>query len=507
MRKASKKGFTIIELVVVIAVIAILAAVLIPTFASLINKANESVDMQLVKQMNTVLTAEELTDGKPATVVDAQKVLSDNGIMQIKPVDESNVFYWIGTDNRVLLWEKDEDDPATGKVIYPSESKKKYSGVTTPSADWADLSVDYSQLAIPVTPVEGEAFHQTMLNAIKDAEDGAVIQLPANQTVDMQGIGFQLGNYLKASDDLGKSITIDLNGSMLDFTAPWSDNIHYSVTVPAQSTLEMVNGSINIQMDNSNEAAFVIKDGARIVLRNIDMVTNGAALFPGEAASEVIVDGCNITAANYAVGTNATSSAHIRVSITNSTLTATDNTAVLMNVTSGMTISNCTITGVTHAVVVRSGAVTIENSTLVATDDRPGIYSYKDFATGYSYQGWWKDGNTLPAATLVLGDYAKAGSGGVFDYSGDVTANLTNVTLKTADANEVPTVLMASSDPSKKVNLNYDNACTIGDVKVYGSDWTPTATNVGVTISFNLNTLYVNNQPAKLENNTTKIGE
>ena len=33
-----KKGFTIVELVIVIAVIAVLAAVLIPTFSSLIQK-------------------------------------------------------------------------------------------------------------------------------------------------------------------------------------------------------------------------------------------------------------------------------------------------------------------------------------------------------------------------------------------------------------------------------------------------------------------------------------
>lgn len=46
MKKANKKGFTIVELVIVIAVIAILAAVLIPTFASVTNRANESAAMQ-----------------------------------------------------------------------------------------------------------------------------------------------------------------------------------------------------------------------------------------------------------------------------------------------------------------------------------------------------------------------------------------------------------------------------------------------------------------------------
>ena len=42
MRKTRKKGFTIVELVIVIAVIAILAAVLIPTFTNVINNAKKS---------------------------------------------------------------------------------------------------------------------------------------------------------------------------------------------------------------------------------------------------------------------------------------------------------------------------------------------------------------------------------------------------------------------------------------------------------------------------------
>ncbi|NCA68445.1 MAG: type II secretion system protein [Clostridia bacterium] len=44
--KRSKKGFTIVELVIVIAVIGILAAVLIPTFSYVVKKANQSVATQ-----------------------------------------------------------------------------------------------------------------------------------------------------------------------------------------------------------------------------------------------------------------------------------------------------------------------------------------------------------------------------------------------------------------------------------------------------------------------------
>lgn len=46
MKKMNKKGFTIVELVIVIAVIAILSAVMIPTFSGMISEANESAAYQ-----------------------------------------------------------------------------------------------------------------------------------------------------------------------------------------------------------------------------------------------------------------------------------------------------------------------------------------------------------------------------------------------------------------------------------------------------------------------------
>ena len=46
MKQSKKRGFTIVELVIVIAVIGILAGVLIPTFSNVIEKANESAALQ-----------------------------------------------------------------------------------------------------------------------------------------------------------------------------------------------------------------------------------------------------------------------------------------------------------------------------------------------------------------------------------------------------------------------------------------------------------------------------
>ena len=52
-KKTDRKGFTIVELVIVIAVIAILATVLIPTFGNMIDKANNTKTIQALKNEYT----------------------------------------------------------------------------------------------------------------------------------------------------------------------------------------------------------------------------------------------------------------------------------------------------------------------------------------------------------------------------------------------------------------------------------------------------------------------
>ncbi len=59
MKKNTRKGFTITELVIVIAVIAILAAVLIPTFSGVIKKAESSAITQETRAALTVLLSEK----------------------------------------------------------------------------------------------------------------------------------------------------------------------------------------------------------------------------------------------------------------------------------------------------------------------------------------------------------------------------------------------------------------------------------------------------------------
>ena len=102
MKKTNKKGFTIVELVIVIAVIGILAAVLIPTFGGIIDSANRAVDTQLVAQINTILAIEDVLGGGVNDAVEIQKVIKENGLKLETKVKGQYIWYDIENKKVVL---------------------------------------------------------------------------------------------------------------------------------------------------------------------------------------------------------------------------------------------------------------------------------------------------------------------------------------------------------------------------------------------------------------------
>ena len=108
MKNTKRSAFTIVELVIVIAVIAILSAVLIPTFGSIIESANKAVDTQLVAQINTVLAIEDVLGGGVNDAVEIQKVVKENGLkLQTKSKGQ---YIWYDIENkRVVLGGLDEN--------------------------------------------------------------------------------------------------------------------------------------------------------------------------------------------------------------------------------------------------------------------------------------------------------------------------------------------------------------------------------------------------------------
>ena len=79
MKRNNKKGFTIVELVIVIAVIAILAGVLIPTFSGIVEKANKSAALQEAQNVYKEVYALDLSDGTVDHDIDVDEYKAEGG--------------------------------------------------------------------------------------------------------------------------------------------------------------------------------------------------------------------------------------------------------------------------------------------------------------------------------------------------------------------------------------------------------------------------------------------
>lgn len=129
--KKLKKGFTIIELVIVIAVIGILATVLIPTFSTVIHKARVSSDEQAVRNMNTALqTASVYEDIE--SIEQVHEILAQSGF--------GKKSYTSTTENTKFVWIKNTSviahvDTKSQKITFP----KEYAGVTATDENSIDL--------------------------------------------------------------------------------------------------------------------------------------------------------------------------------------------------------------------------------------------------------------------------------------------------------------------------------------------------------------------------------
>lgn len=141
MKASKKRGFTIIELVIVIAVIAILAAVLIPTFANIIQKANVANDVALARNMNTILIADEATNGRSTDMYDVLIALEQGGfkLENLNPRADGNVFAWDKANNQIVYLDKKNPD----KPIFQAKEIGANKGDLYITTRKAEVFADY----------------------------------------------------------------------------------------------------------------------------------------------------------------------------------------------------------------------------------------------------------------------------------------------------------------------------------------------------------------------------
>ena len=109
MKKSNKKGFTIVELVIVIAVIAILAAVLIPTFSGIVRRAQISADVQLCRNLNTVLSNAKAEGRIPGSMYDVLYLINEAGYIleNLNPTSQGFYYAWDQKENSIIYIQDD----------------------------------------------------------------------------------------------------------------------------------------------------------------------------------------------------------------------------------------------------------------------------------------------------------------------------------------------------------------------------------------------------------------
>ena len=133
MRKNNKKGFTLVELVIVVAVMAVLVAVAIPTIGSIKNAATDSVNKSNAKTIESII---KLAEADGTFDASGQSTISDSTIAQ-----------------KIYEAKLGITKPASGSeptFVYNKKTGVVTVGATTPSGD------DASYCTISFTDANGK---------------------------------------------------------------------------------------------------------------------------------------------------------------------------------------------------------------------------------------------------------------------------------------------------------------------------------------------------------------
>ena len=118
MKKRNQKGFTIMEMLIVVAIIAILVAIAIPTFNNALTKSKEAADVANIRAAYAEVMLDYMMDGKKPTKADVTKkigTLNDNTALKVE-------------DTQITYTAKELKNSADGSTTF------KWSLTETPAA-------------------------------------------------------------------------------------------------------------------------------------------------------------------------------------------------------------------------------------------------------------------------------------------------------------------------------------------------------------------------------------
>ena len=237
MRSAKRKGFTIVELVIIIAVIALLASVLVPVFGGIVTKAKRSSAMQEAKNLLTMLNSAYIAEneGKPLP----------EGI-----VLESGGYWFVYIENRLyeiaLSGETDSGDTSFSLWSSP-QSKGGASEIAAvlnnaPAAPFT-ITVDgvereCTDIGCVITDTDEYVFAFYSLNGLAVAESGYCCGIYAGSVINTAewlsvppDSTDEIPNSSDEPDIPIYSVSFELNNCVADGAPSCSPDHDYSVAV------------------------------------------------------------------------------------------------------------------------------------------------------------------------------------------------------------------------------------------------------------------------------------
>nr|MBE6544552.1 type II secretion system protein [Oscillospiraceae bacterium] len=184
MKKQNRKAFTIVELVIVIAVIGILAAVLIPTFAGIIGNANKSADQSVAATLTTQLRLHSI-DGEITDEAGLVKVLAKvdpDGTKLVPKALGDGYHFWFEMETQTIIVDKIENIPApmariagTANTSFRDIKGSGYylidAGVLSAEFSTADIKYDVFSFIDELATASDYTRLFTTLSAVADAHN------------------------------------------------------------------------------------------------------------------------------------------------------------------------------------------------------------------------------------------------------------------------------------------------------------------------------------------------
>lgn len=410
--KNTRKGFTLVELLVVIAMLAILATVTVIGLTGCIEEAQLSVDQQGVEQMNTALEAASVT-GAPKNFKEFDEILTGAGFNTdegIRSLVDGYAIYWYKTHNVVILAKKD------GTIVAPTQDaemvadfEKDYESLN----NLYDLAMCGSKFYVGDTPYASlqEALNKggridlasdividTKVDVLKDVElnlngysitstiaQGRAFNVGADVTFTINAedseVKFSGYGLIKMDGQLGKVITanVTINGGNFEGTmnngafikavsnvnatvilnnVTYKDNTNLGCTTDVGTDVSYIsdlnkgrNCVLDVQVNGGKydaDCGFLASSGS---FENVTINARGFGIYVVNAS----IEGCHITTTNIHEVSGKTPPACVAtsgngtVAISNSTLNAGEGHAMAVYTTSGtINATNCTISGASY---------------------------------------------------------------------------------------------------------------------------------------------------------------